>query len=61
MSLDKSLKGSSRLAKKRNVLKRAERVKLLKQWEVWDDRISPFGLPKIRPDKPIVKLVPRQD
>lgn len=62
MSLDRSLKAASRLGKKRNVLKRAERIKLMQRWEVWSDKLSPYGLPKIRTDKPLTQPPrPRED
>ncbi len=47
MSLDRSLKGSSSLARHRNVLKRSERLTILKDQERWDESSSVFGLPKV--------------
>jgi small basic protein (TIGR04137 family) len=48
VSIDRSLKGSGRLARSRNVLKRDERIAFLKGEDRWAGTESPFGLPKIR-------------
>ncbi|WP_417851552.1 small basic protein [Thalassoglobus sp.] len=48
MSVDKSLKGGGRLARSRNVLKRAERIEKLMELDRWIDNQSPYGLPKVR-------------
>lgn len=48
MSIDKSLRGGSRLARTRNVLSRFERVAKMKETEKWSDGTAPFGLPKLR-------------
>ena len=50
MSQHRSLRGSSSLAAKRNVLKRFERVELLKKRSQWKpgDRIT--GLRKTKPE-----------
>jgi len=61
MSLDKSLKAGTRYGKRRNVLKRAERIKLMQRWEVWSDELGPYGLPKIRTDKPLKTPPKRRD
>ena len=53
MSIDKSLKRRSRLARVRSVLTRPERIEQMKANEVWVDGTSPFGSPKTR----IIKLV----
>ena len=53
MSIDKSLKRRSRLARVRSVLTRPERIEQMKANEVWVDGTSPFGIPKTR----IIKLV----
>jgi small basic protein (TIGR04137 family) len=47
MSLDKSLKSKSLLARHRNVLTRAERVERLKELGRWTEDISVIGLPKV--------------
>jgi len=47
MSLDKSLKSKGMLARHRNVLKRSERIELLKDAGDWPEDASPFGMPKV--------------
>jgi len=49
MSQHRSLKGASTLGAKRNVLKRFERVEILKKRGLWKpgDRVT--GLPKTKP------------
>ncbi len=47
MSIDRSLKTAGSLARHRNVLNRAERLKKLKDAERWDEEKSVFGLPKV--------------
>ena len=48
MSLDRSLKSKSGLVRSRNVLTRAERLKMLGDEERWDPTKSVFGLPKVK-------------
>ncbi len=48
MSIDQSLRRKNMLARSRNVLTRAERIKVLMSEERWQDGRSPFGLPKVR-------------
>ena len=50
MSQHRSLKGASTIAAKRNVLKRFERVELLKKRSQWKDGQKVIGLPKTKPD-----------
>ena len=50
MSQHKSLQGVSGLVVKRNVLKRFERVDLLKKRGQWKDSSKVIGLPKTKPD-----------
>jgi small basic protein (TIGR04137 family) len=50
MSQHRSLKGASTIAAKRNVLKRFERVELLKKRGHWKDGQKVVGLPKTKPD-----------
>jgi len=50
MSQHSSLKKSSSVGAKRNVLKRFERVKTLQRRGEWKDGTSPIGLPKTKPD-----------
>ncbi len=47
MSMDKSLKSKSTLARHRNVLSRAERIQMLKDTERWTDDSTAIGLPKV--------------
>ena len=47
MSLDKTLKSKTSLARHRNVLNRAERIDRLKELDKWTEGRSPFGLPKV--------------
>jgi small basic protein (TIGR04137 family) len=48
VSLDKSLKGTSLLARSRNVLTRAERIAQLQLEDRWKEGQSPLALPKVR-------------
>src|SRR5436305_7214853 len=48
MSIDKSLRRKNTLARARNVLNRAERIKVLQDEERWPQGRSPYGLPKVR-------------
>ena len=50
MSQHKSLQGSTGLVIKRNVLKRFERVELLKKRGQFKDGQKVIGLPKTKPD-----------
>ncbi|HWN24343.1 MAG TPA: small basic protein [Candidatus Sulfotelmatobacter sp.] len=50
MSQHRSLKGASTIAAKRNVLKRFERVEVLKKRKQWKDGQKVIGLPKTKPD-----------
>jgi len=50
MSQHRSLKGASTIAAKRNVLKRFERVELLKKRGQWKENSKVVGLPKTKPD-----------
>lgn len=45
---DKSLRGSNRLQRSRNVLKRDERILQLQNEDRWQEGQCPFGLPKVR-------------
>ena len=47
MSIDRSLKTKKGLARHRNVLSRAERIKRLTDEDKWEESGSVFGLPKI--------------
>jgi len=50
MSQHSSLKGSSKIAAKRNVLKRFERVEILKKRGQWKDGDRGLGLRKTKAD-----------
>jgi small basic protein (TIGR04137 family) len=50
MSQHRSLKGASTIAARRNVLKRFERVELLKKRGQWKKNTKVVGLPKTKPD-----------
>jgi small basic protein (TIGR04137 family) len=50
MSQHRSLKGASTITAKRNVLKRFERVELLKKRGQWKEGTRVIGLPKTKPD-----------
>ncbi len=55
MSIDKSLRRKNQLARARNVLTRGERIKTLQNEERWPDGRTPFGLPKVKVVKVVVK------
>jgi len=48
MSLHSSLKSGSKITAKRNVLKRFERIEMLKQRGKWKDGDRALGLPKTK-------------
>ena len=50
MSQHRSLKGASTIAAKRNVLKRFERVEVLKKRGQWREGDRVLGLRKTKPD-----------
>jgi small basic protein (TIGR04137 family) len=50
MSQHRSLKGASTIAARRNVLKRFERVELLKKRGQWKEGQKVVGLSKTKPD-----------
>ena len=50
MSQHATLKKSKNVGAKRSVLKRFERIKLLRKRGEWKDGASPMGLPKTKPD-----------
>ncbi len=51
MSQHSSLKSSGKIVAKRNVLKRFERVDLMKKRGQWKDGSRGFGLPKTKPEE----------
>ena len=50
MSQHQSLKGANKIQARRNVLKRFERVEILKKQGRWKDGGRVFGLPKTKPE-----------
>ncbi len=50
MSQHRSLRGASTITAKRNVLKRFERVDLLKKRGQWKENTKVVGLPKTKPE-----------
>ena len=60
MSIDKSLKRKRGGSSNRSVLTRAERIKKLQEGEKWTDGRSPFGLPKVRVVKIILKKAKKE-
>ncbi len=62
MSIDKSLKRKNQLARTRNVLTREERIKKLVDDQKWDDENStPYGLPKVRVMKVVLKKAKKKE
>jgi small basic protein (TIGR04137 family) len=55
MSIDKSLRRKDSLQRARSVLTRGERIKKLQELEKWKDGQSPFGLPKVKVVKVVIK------
>jgi small basic protein (TIGR04137 family) len=60
MSIDKSLKRKSGGSSNRSVLTRAERIKKLQESEKWTEGRSPFGLPKVRVQKIVLKKAKKE-
>src|SRR5438105_14650210 len=61
MSIDKSLRRKNSLQRARNVLTRGERIKILHDEERWPDGRSPFGLPKVKVIKIVVKKAKKKE
>lgn len=55
MSIDKSLRRKNSLARARSVLTRGERIKKLMDQERWQEGRTPYGLPKVKVVKLVVK------
>lgn len=55
MSIDKSLKRKGGMTRSRCVLTRAERIAKMIENGKWNDSSSPFGLPKTRVQKIVLK------
>ena len=60
MSIDKSLKRRRGGSANRSVLTRAERIQKLQDLEKWVDGRSPFGLPKVRVMKIVLKKAKKE-
>jgi len=50
MSQHSSLKSATKISAKRNVLKRYERIDLLRKRDKWKEGDRGFGLPKTKPE-----------
>lgn len=61
MSIDKSLKRKAGLARQRCVLTRAERILKMMENGKFGDEQSPFGLPKTRVQKIVLKKKPKKE
>ena len=55
MTIDKSLKIRRGMSSNRSVLTRAERIEKLKEADRWQEGDSPFGIPKVRVRKLVMK------
>lgn len=60
MSIDKSLKRKAGGVSNRSVLTRAERIDKMKETEKWTEGRSPFGLPKTRVVKIVIKKAKKE-
>src|SRR5262245_31245494 len=61
MSIDKSLKRKAGLTRQRCVLSRAERILKMMENGKFSDGQSPFGLPKTRVQKIVLKKKPKKE
>jgi small basic protein (TIGR04137 family) len=55
MSIDKSLRRKNTLERTRSVMNRGERIAKMMELETWQDGQSPYGLPKTKVVKIILK------
>ena len=55
MTIDKSLKVKKGVTRSRNVLTRVERIEKMKEMDKWQEGESPFGLPKTRVYRVVLK------
>jgi len=55
MTIDKSLRIRRGLIRSRNVLTRGERLEKLTETDRWKEGDSPFGLPKVRVERMVMK------
>jgi small basic protein (TIGR04137 family) len=61
MSMDKSLRRKNSLQRARNVLTRGERILQMQKEDRWPDGRSPYGLPKVKVIKLIVKKAKKKE
>jgi small basic protein (TIGR04137 family) len=61
VSIDKSLRRKNQLQRARNVLTRGERINKLISEERWQDGRSPYGLPKVKVVKIVVKKAKKKE
>jgi small basic protein (TIGR04137 family) len=61
MSIDKSLKRKGGMARSRCVLKRSERILKMMEDGKWAADRDPFGLPKTRVQKIVLKKKPKAE
>jgi len=61
MSIDKSLRRKNSLQRTRNVLTRGERIAKMKNEEKWADGRSPYGLPKTKVVKVVIKKAKKKE
>jgi small basic protein (TIGR04137 family) len=54
------LRRKNTLARARSVLTRGERIEKLKEQEKWQDGRSPYGLPKVRVMKIVIKKAKKE-
>ncbi len=61
MSIDKSLRRKNSLQRARNVLTRGERISKLQADDRFPDGRSPYGLPKVKVAKTVVKKAKKKE
>jgi small basic protein (TIGR04137 family) len=61
MSIDKSLRRKNSLQRARNVLTRGERILQMQKEDRWPDGRSPYGLPKVKVIKVVVKKAKKKE
>ena len=61
MSIDKSLRRKNTLQRARNVLTRGERILQMQKEDRWPDGRSPYGLPKVKVIKLVVKKAKKKE
>src|SRR5438128_12496800 len=61
MSIDKSLRRKNTLQRARNVLTRGERILQMKKEDRWPDGRSPYGLPKVKVIKIVIKKAKKKE